>query len=150
MKEPKNIILILTIDPQIGASPANGSLAPLRSLLLLEGGTFGTLIWHLVNQKTWRMEMFDDLYFPLFPLLLMPFTDSDEKLLAARLTRDNDVLIFLFYFAFMFEEVASFTLFLCIFVCFIIFPDPDSLELNLLRGFRIQYNTNNFLRDNNI
>lgn len=36
-------MFVLTIDPHVGASPANGSLAPIRSLLLYEGGTVGTL-----------------------------------------------------------------------------------------------------------
>ncbi len=43
-----NKIRVLTIDPQIGASPApEGSLAPLRNLLLYEGGTLGTYWWRL-------------------------------------------------------------------------------------------------------
>lgn len=34
------LMLVLTVDPQNGALPANDdSLAPLRNLLLLEGGT---------------------------------------------------------------------------------------------------------------
>lgn len=43
VKYIQNIIIsILTVDPQIGASPAADSLAPLWSLLRYEGGTFGT------------------------------------------------------------------------------------------------------------
>lgn len=45
--------VLLTIDPHVGASPANGSLAPSRSLLLYEGGTVGTRLAVPLSQNNY-------------------------------------------------------------------------------------------------